>query len=50
MKLTPGITLTTEMQSLLNCGNEILDESQGTSEGKSLSFNIISMPAGTPWC
>lgn len=31
MKLTPGITLTTERQSLLNCVNEILDESQGTS-------------------
>lgn len=31
MKLTPGITLTTERQSLFNCGNEILDERQGTS-------------------
>lgn len=31
MKLTPGIALTTERQSLLNCTNEILDESQGSS-------------------
>lgn len=31
MKLTPGITVTTEQLSLLNCSNETLDESQNTS-------------------
>jgi len=50
MKLTAGITVNTEKQSLLNCGNEIPDESQGTSWSTRVCFNTMRMSAGSPWC